>query len=168
MEADETNSFAAEKRSDWVSRRYTAEKTNPSSTGRENRTKAKEKQGGAWKAVKRLFIIVLVLAVLFGAVISGAMLGFIDNSTELIAEEYNMDFTSIIYYIDDETGQPVEMDRLYSEQNRIWVDLDNIPTNMRNAFIAIEDERFERHRGVDWKRTPVTFFISCWVMVEPP
>ena len=153
MEADETNSFAAEKRSDWVSRRYTEEKTNPSSTGRENRTKAKEKQGGAWKAVKRLFIIVLVLAVLFGAVISGAMLGFIDNSTELIAEEYNMDFTSIIYYIDDETGQPVEMDRLYSEQNRIWVDLDNIPTNMRNAFIAIEDERFERHRGVDWKRT---------------
>lgn len=134
-----------------MGRKYTEEKTNPRSAGRENQEK--KKKGGIRRIVKRLFITVLILTVLFGAVISGAMLGFIDNSTELIAEEYNMDFTSIIYYIDDETGQPVEMDRLYSEQNRIWVDLSNIPENMRNAFIAIEDERFEKHRGVDWKRT---------------
>lgn len=132
-----------------MARKYVEEKTNANSAGRDN----KKKKGGAKKFIKRAFVIILIFAVLLGAVIGGAMLGFIDNSTELIAEEYNMDFTSIIYYIDDETGRPVEMDRLYSEQNRIWVDLDKIPKNMRNAFTAIEDERFEKHRGVDWKRT---------------
>ena len=132
-----------------MARKYVEEKTNTNGASRDN----KKKKGGVKKFLKRAFIVVFIFAVLLGAVIGGAMLGFIDNSTELIAEEYNMDFTSIIYYIDSETGQPVEMDRLYSEQNRIWVDLDKIPENMRNAFIAIEDERFEKHRGVDWKRT---------------
>lgn len=132
-----------------MGRRHVEEHMDPNSANH----KKKNKKGGAKKVLKRVVILFLVIAVLCGAVIGGAMLGFIDNSTELIAEEYNMDFTSIIYYIDDETGQPVEMDRLYSEQNRIWVDLAQIPVNLRNAFIAIEDERFETHHGVDWKRT---------------
>lgn len=136
-----------------MGRKNTEEKTNPSNVSQENRDRKKKKKSGAGRALKRLLIVLLIVAVLFGSVISGAMLGFIDNSTELIAEEYNMDFTSIVYYIDDESGQPVEMDRLYSEQNRIWVDLDKIPENLRNAFVSIEDERFEKHRGVDWKRT---------------
>ncbi len=34
-----------------------------------------------------------------------------------------------------------------------WVDLDDIPVNLQNAVIAIEDERFRQHGGVDWKRT---------------
>ena len=37
--------------------------------------------------------------------------------------------------------------------NHIWVDLEDIPMNMQNAVIAIEDERFRQHGGVDWKRT---------------
>ena len=30
---------------------------------------------------------------------------------------------------------------------------DEIPTYLREAFIAIEDKRFMTHKGVDWKRT---------------
>ncbi|OJU09095.1 MAG: hypothetical protein BGN88_02310, partial [Clostridiales bacterium 43-6] len=43
--------------------------------------------------------------------------------------------------------------RLHGDQNRIWVDFDEIPDNLANAFIAIEDKRFNSHKGVDWKRT---------------
>ncbi len=105
------------------------------------------------RTLKRLFIICCIVFVLSGAVIAGATLGFIDNSTDLIAQEYNLDFSSVVYYIDEETQQPVEYDRMYAEQNRIWVDIENTPPMLRKAFVAIEDERFDKHHGVDWKRT---------------
>jgi penicillin-binding protein 2A len=35
-------------------------------------------------------------------------------------------------------------------QNRQLVKLDDVPKNVRNAFIAVEDKRFYRHLGVDW------------------
>ena len=33
--------------------------------------------------------------------------------------------------------------------NRIWVDIDQIPSCVKEAFIAIEDERFYKHNGID-------------------
>ena len=42
------------------------------------------------------------------------------------------------------------------------MDLANVPENLKNAFIAIEDERFLTHKGVDWKRTfgaVITYFF---------
>ncbi|MBQ9346438.1 MAG: PBP1A family penicillin-binding protein [Oscillibacter sp.] len=36
-----------------------------------------------------------------------------------------------------------------AESNRVYVTLDEIPEDLQNAFIAIEDSRFYQHRGVD-------------------
>jgi len=116
------------------------------------RIKKIKKKKGAVYIIRRIFLIACILLVVSAAVVAGAGLSFIDNSTDLIAQEYNLDFTSVVYYIGD-NGEPVELDRLYAEQNRIWVDLEATPPMLKKAFIAIEDERFESHRGVDWKRT---------------
>ncbi len=35
---------------------------------------------------------------------------------------------------------------------RDWVDIQDIPERLQNAFIAVEDIRFEKHSGVDIKR----------------
>lgn len=40
-----------------------------------------------------------------------------------------------------------------SERNRDNVTLSEIPENLKNAYIAIEDQRFYKHHGVDIKRT---------------
>ena len=117
----------------------------------ENSKKRKKKKG--LKIFGRLLFIFLVIVALVASVAAGAMVGFIDNSMDLIAEEYNLDFTSIIYYIDSETNEPKELDRLHRNENRIWVDIVDVPENLTNAFIAIEDERFREHKGVDLKRT---------------
>lgn len=114
--------------------------------------KKKEKKKSLWQGLKRLLIIICLVVVLLAAVVAGAALGFIDNSTDLIAQEYNLDFSSVVYYT-DESGNPMELERLYAEQNRVWVDIENTPEMLKKAFIAIEDERFESHKGVDWKRT---------------
>ena len=62
-----------------------------------------------------------------------------------------MNMTSIIYVKNN--GKWEEYQRLHGNENRIWVSMDKMPKNLLNAFIAIEDERFYKHSGVDWKRT---------------
>ena len=67
-------------------------------------------------------------------------------------------------YCFDETGEPVELEdqRLHGTENRIWIGLSDIPEDVRNAFIAIEDHRFYEHHGVDLRRTAgaVLSFLS--------
>ncbi|MBQ9915262.1 MAG: transglycosylase domain-containing protein, partial [Clostridia bacterium] len=125
-----------------------AMRKNTKETNEKQNTKKIKKQ-----SPKRILVICLAVFVLLGSVLAGSMWGFTDNITDQIAQEKNLDFSSIVYYIDEETKQPVEYDRLYAEQNRIWVDLENTPEMLKKAFIAIEDERFLKHHGIDLKRT---------------
>ena len=118
-----------------------------------DKTKKRKKKSKNKKVMGKVFLAVFVVIALAASIAAGAVVGFIDNSMDLIANEYNLDFTSIIYYIDEETNQPVELDRIHRNENREWVDIEKIPDNLTNAFIAIEDERFREHRGVDLKRT---------------
>ena len=125
-------------------------------------TKKRKKQNKAKTAMGRVLVAVLVVVLILGSIIAGAVVGFVDNSMDLIANEYNLDFTSIIYYVDNETNQAKELDRVHRQENRVWVDIENVSPNLPNAFIAIEDERFREHGGVDIKRT-VGAFIQ-WAM----
>ena len=50
---------------------------------------------------------------------------------------------SVIY---DAKGRPITM---LQDQNRISVPIDQIPSLLQNAVIAVEDERFWTHKGVD-------------------
>lgn len=76
------------------------------------------------------------------------------SSVEIAENIKNMELnmTSIIY-VKNSGGQWEEYQRLHGDENRIWVSIDNMPENLKNAFIAIEDEDFYSHKGVDWKRT---------------
>ncbi|MBR3817792.1 MAG: transglycosylase domain-containing protein, partial [Clostridia bacterium] len=69
-------------------------------------------------------------------------------------DEYkeNQNQTSFIYAY-DKNGNTVELARLHGEEDRVWVDLDDMSPYMAEAFIALEDNRFESHHGVDWIRT---------------
>ena len=55
--------------------------------------------------------------------------------------------------IDADHYSPVEYDILYGDENMVWADGSEIPETLKNAFIAIEDQRFYKHRGVDWRRS---------------
>ena len=61
--------------------------------------------------------------------------------------------TSIILAQDPDTGEWFELQTIKAKENRIWVSYENIPADMINATIAIEDKRFPEHNGVDWLRT---------------
>lgn len=74
-----------------------------------------------------------------------------------------MDSNTNIVYLDPNSGEEKTLLTLTSDENRIWVDLDATPKNLQNAFVAIEDERFYTHKGVDIKRTvkaTLTYFLD--------
>ena len=48
----------------------------------------------------------------------------------------------------DRKGRPFA-EVFEDNQRRIWVPLADIPQQVRNAFIAAEDKRFEQHKGID-------------------
>ena len=66
---------------------------------------------------------------------------------------YNLNENSIIYYEDKTSGQWRELQTLVGKENREIIEYKDIPEDLINAFVAIEDKRFWQHHGVDWKRT---------------
>lgn len=75
-----------------------------------------------------------------------------DPVINLESARNNQNQTSFLY-AKDSNGKQIEVLRLHGEENRIWVDFDKIPKQMKDAFIALEDKRFNSHHGVDWIRT---------------
>lgn len=60
---------------------------------------------------------------------------------------------TILYAQDRDTGEWVEYARLEATQQKIWTPLSEIPQQMRDAFVAIEDKHFYEHAGVSFTRT---------------
>lgn len=128
-------------------------------------TKDKEKQIKSAKkklAVKagvsffRTFLVCLVMIVIIGAFAGfGAMKGIIDNAPKIDPSEMMpTNFFSTIY---DSKGN--EIQRLVaSNSNREYATIDEIPKVLKDAFVAIEDERFWEHNGIDIKGIFRAFF----------
>ena len=73
------------------------------------------------------------------------------------ASAYSMNLSSTIYYTDSTTGATKELRTLHGEENRVKVNYEEIPKDLVNALVSIEDERFWTHHGVDWRRTGGAF-----------
>ena len=75
-----------------------------------------------------------------------------ETATE-ISKGLGLNLNSFIYATDPDTGESVLYETIKGKENREWVDSDKIPDTLKNAVVAIEDERFYKHHGVDWVRT---------------
>ena len=98
------------------------------------------------------FVLILIAFVLY------IFLG-IDRDIDISLVKQNGSSVTKIYYFDYEDrenriGEAIELtdEALFLERYE-WKSIDNMPNNLVNAFIAVEDKRFWQHSGVDWKRT---------------
>lgn len=98
-----------------------------------------------------LLILVITLCIVV-TVVTVYILDFADNGFDADLKEAEMDFVSYVYAYDAD-GIEQEVRRITAGENRIWVDYEDIPSNVVNAIIATEDKRFWEHEGVDWSRT---------------
>ncbi len=119
--------------------------------------KKKKSGGGRAKTVLKVLGTLCLVGVLTIAIFTGIFLTYVKTvlapDLQVNLDDFTMDETSIVYYQDTDTGTWKELEYLYGDENRIWLDYDEIPEYAINAAIAIEDQRFKTHHGVDWKRT---------------
>ncbi|MBR4955461.1 MAG: transglycosylase domain-containing protein, partial [Clostridia bacterium] len=77
---------------------------------------------------------------------------YVSPEVDIDLDAYRLNLTTFVYYI-DEDGNQVLLDSIHGDEDRVWVSLEEIPLYLREAFISVEDARFDTHPGVDWKRT---------------
>lgn len=109
-------------------------------------------KGNKWGRKVALIIIKLTLVLILSVGIIGACaaFGIFKGIIETSPDISNIDvsptgFSTFIY--DSEGNQTAKL--VASDSNRIPVTMDQIPSNLAHAFVAIEDERFYNHNGID-------------------
>ena len=118
---------------------------------------------GLGRVILAMIMIGAVVAIVCSSVIAIYAYSVIhgDAIFDLDKEKYSQNQTSFIYgYDDDDKKKLVEITRLHGEENRIWLSKSDMPEALPYAFIACEDERFETHHGVDWKRVGGVILVS--------
>ena len=105
-------------------------------------------------------VIILISAVVLASTPNDVYETVVDmvggNEVVTNIKNYELNMTTIVYTQNAEGGWD-EYQRIHGEENRIWVDMKDIPQNLLDAFVCIEDQRFYEHDGVDWKRTASAF-----------
>ncbi len=110
----------------------------------------------------KFIIAVICLCIIAGSTVAVMLSMYLVEATAgddalLNLEQLDLAYTSIIYYRDtNEQGQEIwqEYQRLDSPvENRVWVDLPDIDQNLIDAFVAIEDQTYWEHEGINYRRT---------------
>lgn len=108
------------------------------------------------KVLGTLLLIGIVTSAFMACYAAVYITNVIIPEAKLDLSAYTINENSVIKYEDD-NGQLVELQTLVGAENRQWVDYDEIPQDLVNAVVAVEDKRFWEHNGVDWYRTAGAF-----------
>lgn len=119
--------------------------------------------------IGKFFGVSLFKAVVFAVVALGVIglcagiglyMGIIDTAPDVS----NVDVSPAGYSTTVYDSEGNQLTKLVAENsNRIYVTIDKIPDHLKNAFVAIEDERFYTHNGIDIQgimRAGVTALLS--------
>ena len=141
-----TSSGSGSRNGSHGSRRTNRSTSSPNTSGKRRKRRRKKRSVNG-----KIGKVALIVAVIIGFAIAGAALGTIFGilqSTEMLNTSDVMpdSYTSVIY---NDEGDAV--DKLHGSENREYVKLSAITKNMQNAVVAIEDQRFFEHNGIDMK-----------------
>lgn len=93
-----------------------------------------------------IFISLIALLAIGGCMGIGAMRGLIDDAPDV--SEINIVPVGEATFVYDANGE--QLQKLTApDSNRMPVEIDQIPLDLQHAVVAIEDERFYEHNGID-------------------
>ena len=116
--------------------------------------KQKNKKGNN-KIIKKVILIIIFVSILIALVTVGAFLAiFFSDKFAMSKDDLTINYTNTFVY--DSEGKLIK--ELTGEENRRIITISEMPSNLPKAFVAIEDERFYDHHGVDIKRTAAATF----------
>ena len=114
-----------------------------------NGNKKKKSHPKLMMAIKILIVIFLLLAVIGAGIIAGMFFGLFGDDFEISKDELKIAASNSV--IVDANGSIIA--NLSGDEKRKVITLDEMAEYLPKAYVAIEDERFYKHSGVDFKRT---------------
>ena len=124
------------------------------------RNSKKSKGKVIWGYVGKAFLTLVLIMIISGCIIGTTATIYIvrdlDKDIEFDLNALKLSLTSVIY-TRDSNGNFYEYQKLHGSENREWVSYNNISPYVKDGIIAVEDERYEKHHGVDWKSTLYAF-----------
>ena len=119
----------------------------------------KAAKNGVWAVSDIIFLALkvlgtcLLIAVTTGVVFLCVTLIYVrmnlTSGLEVDPSAFELNESSVIYYIDSVTGLEMELVTLQSTEFRRIISYEELPEHLINAVVAIEDHRFFNHHGVD-------------------
>ncbi len=102
-----------------------------------------------FKTIKIIFFVIAILVIFIGIAGYSFVSKVVKDAPEIDATQMDtlLSEHSIIY---DAKGDEFEI--IQTLEFRDIIEINRVPVHVKKAFIAIEDERFERHKGIDLKR----------------
>ena len=97
-------------------------------------------------SLRILFLSLITLCVMVICLGVGSFRGLVDNAPK--ASEVNITPLGSATFVYDDEGNKIQK-LTAPDSNRLPVSIDQIPEDMQHAFVAIEDERFYEHNGID-------------------
>ena len=98
----------------------------------------------------RIFILIFLLLCVIGAgVVAGVFFGLFGDDFEITKEELTIGSANSV--IVDQSGNVIA--NLSGDEKRKIITLEEMAEYLPKAYVAMEDERFYQHHGVDIKRT---------------
>ena len=141
-------------------RRQAAGRTDRTQSAREidNNGQERAPRRRGWHTAGRVIGTILLVMVLTMAIFAGIFSAYINSSmrgnVEVYLDEFESKVSTELYYQEPSTEEWTMYQTLFLDsENRIWANLDQIPKNLQEAVVAIEDKRFYKHHGVDWYGT---------------
>ena len=119
---------------------------------RQQQKQPRKKGSGKGNGGRVFMIIMAIVLVMVVGVGCGFLTATLNTKQDL--EDVRPAASSQIYYSDG-----TELASVHSEENRVPVEFNQIPQNLKDAFVAVEDARFYEHAGVD----PRGIMRAVWV-----
>ena len=117
---------------------------------KEVKAKKKKNKKIGWKIFRICLFVFIALIIIGVGVVVGVLTGIIDKTEGVNLEDLrNQNLTT---YVFDSSGQ-TQTGEFHSSENRKRISYEDLPKYAIDAVIAIEDERYFTHHGVDLKRT---------------
>lgn len=122
--------------------------------------KFKERHPRIVTIIRIILILILLCIIIAAGIIFGAIWGGY-NFFDLFGDDYKINMEDLVVGSENSIvydGDGNEIANLSSGAKRVSVTLKEMSTYLPKAYVAIEDERFYEHSGVDFKRTAAATF----------
>ena len=135
-------------------------KTNKSDKVEKKKTKKTTNKKTKKKGIfKKIVITIIILMIIGAGVLAGVIFGLFGEKYAITKQDLIINYSNST--VVDQDGDVIAI--LSAEENRKILKKSEMGNYLPKAFISIEDERFEKHHGVDIKRTGaaiVTFIFN--------